>query len=307
MIILVAVCGMVAVVVNLGPPAWMRELLEQGPGKAAPTEESAEGSRTVQKGVAPEGTRLVWKDDFSGPSGSAPDAGRWKIETGTPGTGEVEYNTRKNVILNGKGQLVITARRQHFRGAEYTSARITSEGRFETTYGRIAARIKTPNGQGLWPAFWLLGTNFRDRPWPDCGEIDIMERRGDRPDHYQATVQGPGYSGVGITEHYSLGPGGDFSDGFHVFSLDWTPDKLIFMIDGYVVTTVERATLPGEWVFGNPFFIVLNLAVGGPYPGDPDASTPFPAKMVVDYVRAYSFPETKITKLSPEGAPALRR
>lgn len=289
-IVLVAVCGMVAVVVNLGTPAWLHDLVEGNPEAAPPPGERVEGPGTVRKGEMPPGMRLVWNDEFSGRAGTAPAADHWKIEKGTPGTGEVQYNTRRNVELDGKGHLVITARRQQFRGAGHTSARITTEGRFEPTYGRITARIKTPNGQGLWPAFWLLGTDFRERPWPDCGEIDIMERRGDRPDRYQATVQGPGYSGVGITKHYSLGPGGDFSAAFHVFTLDWTPDELVLMIDGHVVNTVERAALPGKWVFDGPFFIVLNLAVGGAYAGAPDEGTRFPARMVVDYVRAYSFP-----------------
>jgi beta-glucanase (GH16 family) len=258
-------------------------------------EKAAEGPRRERD--EPPGMRLVWHDEFDGPAGAAPSADRWKIETGTPGTGEIEYNLRENVALDGQGNLVITARRQKFRDADYTSARITTEGLFETTYGRITARMKTPNGHGLWPAFWLLGADFHERPWPECGEIDIMERRGHFPDRYHVTVQGPGYSGVGISKQYSLGPEGDFSAGFHVFTLDWVPGKLTFLLDGHPVQTIEHTSLPGRWVFDHPFFIILNLAVGGPFPGFPDASTPFPAQMTVDYVRAYHFstPGTALT------------
>ncbi|MCD0452716.1 glycoside hydrolase family 16 protein [Actinocorallia sp. API 0066] len=286
MFVLVAVCFTVAVVINLGPPAWMRGLWEKE--AAAPVEHPVLGPEDVARADRPDGLRLVWREEFTGPRGAKPDPARWNIETTTPDTGEIERNSRRNVALDGKGRLVITARKT--AAGKHTSARITTEGKFEPTYGRITARIKTPNGRGLWPAFWLLGGDHRENPWPACGEIDIMERRGDLIDRYYATVQGPGYSGVGISRQYSPGPGTDFSARFHVFSLDWTPDALTFMIDGYVVHTVARATIPGEWVFDHPFFVVLNLAVGGPFPGDPDAETPFPARMVVDYVRAYALP-----------------
>jgi beta-glucanase (GH16 family) len=238
---------------------------------------------------APKGMRLIWHDEFVGAAGLAPAKARWKIETGTPGTGEIQYNTTKNIALDGKGHLVVRARKQRVGTAQYTSGRLTTEGRFETTYGRITARIKTPDGRGLMPAFWMLGNDFRQNPWPDSGEIDIMERRSDLKDRTYATVQGPGYSGVGISRQYSLGPTGNFADAFHVFTVDWTPNKITFTVDQHLIQTVKRSTVPGRWVFDHQFFIVLNLAVGNPFSGPPDAQTIFPAKMIVDYVRAYQY------------------
>ena len=297
MVLLVAVCGAVAVVVNLGPPEWLRKAMGRDePAVARPLDENTsvvEPKDLKRAEAPPQGMRLVWRDEFTGARGASPSASRWKIETTAPDTGELEKNTRKNVALDGKGRLLIVARKKG--DEEYTSARINTEGLLHMTYGRVTARIKTPIGRGLWPAFWLLGTDYRKNPWPDCGEIDIMERRGDLRDRSYATVQGPGYSGVGISKQYSLGEKKDFSAAFHVFTLDWTRDKLVFMVDGYVVQTVERTELPGKWVFSHPFFIVLNLAVGGPFPGSPDAATPFPARMLVDYVRVYSFPSSKIS------------
>ena len=287
MIILVLMCGTVAVVMNLGFPTWAQHPSTETVKQTEPDEQNQKTGLVVSKKIkAPKGMRLVWHDEFVGAAGLAPEATRWKIETGTPGTGEIEVNTPKNLALDGKGHLVITARK-HTAG--YTSGRVTTEGRFETTYGRITARIKTPDGRGLMPAFWMLGTDFRQHPWPASGEIDIMERRGDLKDRTYATVQGPGYSGVGISRQYSLGPGGNFAAAFHVFTVDWTPSKITFTVDQHLIQTVKRSTVPGRWVFDHPFFIVLDLAVGNPFSGAPDATTVFPAKMTVDYVRAYRF------------------
>ena len=283
MIIMVLACGTVAVLMNTGN-------LFSTSARDKPSPVGAPASQTVAgpTGNLPAGSmRLIWHDEFNGTAGTPPDGSHWKIETGALGNGRLDYLTRRNVALDGKGDLVITARRQRAGGLGYTSARITTEGRFEPTYGRVTARIKTPDGRGLWPAFWMLGTNFRRLPWPNCGEIDIMERRGQLRDRMDATLQGPGYSGVGLTRHYSLGPGGDFAAAFHIFTLDWTHHKIVLAVDGHVVHTARRATIPGRWVFNHPFFIVLNLAVGGRYAGAPDAHTRFPAQMSVDYVRAY--------------------
>ncbi|GAB2835078.1 glycoside hydrolase family 16 protein [Actinocorallia aurea] len=289
MVVLVAVCFAIAVIVNLGPPQWLRNVWEDPAPAAEPTKVPLLGPGDLTAADAPEGMTLAWREEFTGKRGAKPDPSRWNIETRTPGTGELERNTPKNVALDGKGRLVITAR----SGAKgYTSARITTEGKYAPTYGRFVARIKSPDGQGLWPAFWLLGADHVKNPWPESGEIDIMERRGDQTDRYYATVQGPGYSGVGISRQYAPGRDVAFSNRFHVFALDWTPDSLTFMIDGKVVQTVKKAEVPGKWVFDHPFFLVLNLAVGGPFPGEPTADTPFPAKMVVDYVRVFSFNKT---------------
>ncbi len=234
--------------------------------------------------------RLVWRDEFTGRAGAKPAGSRWIIETGTPGTGELEYNTRDNVGLDGNGHLVITAKRQALHGKKYTSARITTEGKFTTKHGRITARIKSPDGRGLWPAFWLLGANYLSTPWPACGEIDIMERRGDLKRRTYATLQGPGYSGVGISKQYKLKPGKkSFSQAFHTFTIDWTAQSIIWSVDGIRVHTVKRTAVPGKWVFDHPFLLVLNLAVGGPFPGNPTSKTRLPAKMMVDYVRVYRY------------------
>ncbi|ROO86415.1 glycosyl hydrolase family 16 [Actinocorallia herbida] len=236
------------------------------------------------------GVRLVWSDEFTGKAGAKPAASRWIIETGTPDTGELEYNSRDNVGLDGKGNLVITARKKASHGKKYTSARITTEGKFSTTHGRITARVKSPDGKGLWPAFWMLGADYLSNPWPDCGEIDIMERRGDHKRRAHATIHGPGYSGVGLTKQYKLQPDKkSFSKAFHTFTIDWTAQSIVWKVDGVRVHTVKRSAVPGEWVFDDPFFLVLNLAVGGPFPGSPNTKTPFPAKMLVDYVRVYQF------------------
>jgi beta-glucanase (GH16 family) len=247
------------------------------------------GQAASKKTKPPKGMKLVWHDEFVGAAGLAPSAARWKIESGTPGTGEKEYNTPKNVGLDGQGHLVIAARRQHVGAAEYTSGRINTEGRFQTTYGRITARIKSPDGRGLIPAFWMLGSDYVQHPWPASGEIDIMERRGDLHNRSYATLQGPGYAGVGISRQYVLPNGGDFGAAFHLFTVDWTPSKITLMVDNHTVQSVKRSTIPGRWVFNHPFFIVLDLAVGSPFAGAPDAQTIFPAKMIVDYVRAYRF------------------
>ncbi|ROO89622.1 glycosyl hydrolase family 16 [Actinocorallia herbida] len=287
MVVLVLVCFAVALVVNLGPPQWLRDVWEDPAPVAAPeTAGPVLGPGDLVDAETPEGMHLTWREEFTGRRGAKPDPARWNIETTTPDTGELERNTRKNVALDGKGRLVITAR----SGAQgYTSARITTEGKFAPTYGRVTVRMKSPDGKGLWPAFWLLGADHMTNPWPASGEIDVMERRGDLTDRYYSTVQGPGYSGVGISKQYAPGRKVAFSSRFHVFGVDWTPTALTFMIDGKAVHTVDKASVPGEWVFDHPFFLVLNLAVGGPFPGEPTEATPFPAKMVVDYIRAYSF------------------
>ncbi len=282
MIVMVLACGTVAVLMNTG------KLFSPAATQRKDTAATPSPSDTEQAGAGKK-LRLVWHDEFGGAAGAAPDPQRWKIETGRVGQGRLDAATAKNVALDGKGHLVITARRQKVGTAGYSSARITTEGRFEPTYGRVTARIKTPDGRGLWPAFWMLGTNHRQVPWPATGEIDIMERRGHLINRSDATLQGPGYSGVGLTRAYYLGPNGDFGAAFHVFSVDWTADRITFRVDGHVVQTAERGSLPGKWVFDHPFFIIVNLAVGGGYPGSPDGTTRFPARMVVDYVRAYQF------------------
>jgi beta-glucanase (GH16 family) len=237
---------------------------------------------------------LVWSDEFTQPDGSAPDPAKWVAETGAGGWGnnELEYYTpHVNNVRIENGQLVIEARRTNHLGSGYTSARLKTQGKVAWTYGRIEARIKIPRGRGIWPAFWLLGTNLPSVGWPECGEIDIMENIGREPTLVHGTVHGPGYSGgAGIGGPYSLPDGGLFADDFHVYAVEWTTNQIKWFVDARPYFTLTPASLPAgkAWVFSQPQFLLLNLAVGGNWPGHPDATTTFPQRMTVDYVRVYA-------------------
>lgn len=232
----------------------------------------------------------VWEDNFEGPAGQAPDSAKWDHDIGTDwGNAQLEYDTDRpeNASLDGEGHLVITARKESYRGQPYTSARIVSRGLFERTYGRYEARIQLPYGQGLWPAFWLLGANIDAVDWPECGEIDIMEYRGQQPSTLHGTLHGPGYSAAGgITKRFDLS-NDRFDTGFHTFAVEWGPDEIRWYVDDTKYHTVTREETPGEWVFDHPFYIILNVAVGGGWVGAPNASTTFPQRMLVDYVRVF--------------------
>ena len=241
---------------------------------------------------------LSWSDEFDGPDGSAPDPKKWTAETGGGGWGnnELEYYTaRRTNARVEKGNLVIEARQEKFTGPdgatrEYTSARLKTEKLFSQKYGKFEARIRIPKGQGIWPAFWMLGDDIATAGWPACGEIDIMENVGFEPATVHGTIHGPGYSGgKALGAPYSL-PSGNIADDYHVFGVEWEPKEIRFYVDGKLYETRTPADLPaGErWVFDHPFFLILNVAVGGGWPGNPDASTKFPQQMMVDYVRAYS-------------------
>ena len=239
------------------------------------------------------GWRLVWQDEFDGAPGQAPNPGTWSADIGTGwGNQQLEYDTGRseNVALDGEGHLVITALRESYQGSAYTSARLLTQGKLELRYGRVEARIKLPAGRGIWPAFWMLGANFKEVGWPACGEIDIMELKGQDPLTVYGSVHGPGYSaGAALTRAYRLaGPAG-FNDDFHVFALEWDEGLVAMEVDGEVYQVVRRSDLPAgaPWVFDQPFFLLLNVAVGGNFVGAPDASTSFPQRMVVDYVRVY--------------------
>ena len=246
---------------------------------------------------------LVWSDEFNGPAGSTVDGTKWTFETGNGSNGwgnhELEFYTSstKNAAMDGNGNLVITAVKEtlapKFRcwygQCQYTSARIKTQAKFEQTYGRFEARIRVPYGQGMWPAFWMLGNNIKTAGWPTCGEIDIMENIGREPAIVHGTMHGPGYSGAnGIGAPYTLTTGA-FSDNFHVFAVEWEPNVIRWYVDGQLYQTRTPADLPAgtQWVFDHPFFLLLNEAVGGYWPGDPDATTVFPQKMTIDYVRVY--------------------
>jgi beta-glucanase (GH16 family) len=237
--------------------------------------------------------QLTWSDEFDGPAGQSPDAAKWTFDIGTGSNGwgnqELQYYTNRpeNASLDGQGNLVITARRETFSGSPFTSARLKTQGLFEQAYGRFEARLKTPYGPGLWPAFWLLGANITTVDWPQCGEIDIMELRGQEPNLINGSVHGPGYSGgAAITQGFGSTER-RFDDEFHLFAVEWGKDYIDFFVDNTLYQRLTPDELPGEWVYDHPFFIIMNVAVGGNYVGFPTSLTPFPQRMTVDYVRVY--------------------
>jgi len=245
----------------------------------------------------------VWRDEFDGPAGASFDRTKWTADSGGHGFGNQErqfYTTRaENVALDGDGHLVITARAETSSAYDcwygrcgYTSTRLKTKGLFSQTFGRFEARIRVPRGQGLWPAFWMLGTDIDSIGWPRSGEIDIMEHIGREPTIAYGTLHGPGYSGAaGISKGETL-PSGAYADDFHVFAVAWQANEIRWYVDGRLYHRVSPSDLPSgsKWVFDHPFFLLLNLAVGGAWPGDPNASTTFPQQLVVDYVRAYRDP-----------------
>ncbi|WP_394824625.1 ricin-type beta-trefoil lectin domain protein [Pendulispora albinea] len=238
----------------------------------------------------------TFTDDFNGPAGSAIDTSKWRYETGdNVNNHERQYYTSgtNNAAMDGQGHLVITARRENpgnyncwYGRCQYTSARLSTAATFTQAYGHFEARLKVPRGQGMWPAFWMLGNDIGTVGWPASGEIDIMENVGFEPGTVHGTLHGPGYSGAGgVGAGYTLPNGQAFADGFHTFAVDWAPGSVTFSVDGNAYATKTPADIGGNrWVFDHPFYIILNLAVGGYWPGDPDASTVFPQQLVVDYV-----------------------
>jgi beta-glucanase (GH16 family) len=242
---------------------------------------------------------LRWADEFDGEAGSVPDQLKWNYDVGGNGWGnnELETYTRRsdNAFLDGKGHLVIKLIKETLTGQdgirrEYTSARLLTKDKFTQRYGRIEARLKVPFGQGIWPAFWMLGANIGEVGWPACGEIDIMENIGREPAVIHGSLHGPGYSGGSpLTGIYTLPAGQKFADDFHIFAVEWEPAAIRFFVDGTLYQTKTPTDASGKrWVFDHPFFIILNVAVGGNFPGNPDDTTTFPQTMLVDYVRVYT-------------------
>ena len=248
--------------------------------------------------VARDGWTLTWSDEFNAPDGSAIDSSKWVQEVGGGGWGndELEYYTARpqNSFIQD-GNLVIKAVEEKYTGSDkvsrnYTSARLKTQGKFSQMYGRFEARIKIPRGQGIWPAFWMLGDDIDKVQWPTCGEIDIMENIGKEPNLVHGTIHGPGYSGSGgISAPLGTAVDQKFADDFHVYAVEWEPKEIRFYVDEFLYATRTPAHLPrgAKWVYDHPFFIILNVAVGGGWPGNPDATTVFPQTMLVDYVRAY--------------------
>jgi beta-glucanase (GH16 family) len=241
---------------------------------------------------------LVWSDEFNGTNGSPPDAAKWVFDLGGGGWGNNEletYTSRTENAYLQDGVLVMEARQEDFTGVDgiarhYTSARLKTLGHFAQTYGRFEARLKLPYGQGLWPAFWMMGTDVGEVGWPQCGEIDIMENIGREPSIVHATIHGPGYSdGGGLSSSYALPGGQRFADDFHVFAVEWEKSAIRFYVDDHLYATRTPGELPAgtTWIFDHPFFLIMNVAVGGSWPWNPDSSTVFPQTLLVDYVRVY--------------------
>jgi beta-glucanase (GH16 family) len=235
-------------------------------------------------------TELTLEEEFD--TDGAPNSAVWSYDIGTGqngwGNNELQYYTDrpKNVTVTN-GFLLITADREDFQGSRYTSARLLTKDKFEQKYGRFEARIRLPYGQGIWPAFWMLGANSDTVIWPECGEIDIMEYRGQDPTVTIGSVHGPGYSaGEAISKEYDL-VNDRFDTGFHIFGIEWGPDYINYYVDDVLYNQITPEDVPGEWVFDQPFYILMNVAVGGSFVGLPNDETPFPQTMVVDYVRVY--------------------
>jgi len=241
--------------------------------------------------AAPEsypGMNLVWKEDFNG---KTLNSAVWTNETGGGGWGNNElqnYTSNSNNTFLSGGYLIIEARKEASGGRNYSSARIISKDKKTFTYGRIDIRAKLPKGKGIWPALWMLGNNISAIGWPACGEIDIMELLGHEPQKVYGTIHwGPqGGSSIHIGGDFSLSSG-NFSDNFHVFSLKWEADQLIVLVDNVPFFTGKKAQVSGAYPFDKPFFFIMNVAVGGNWPGNPDETTVFPQRMIVDYIRVY--------------------
>jgi beta-glucanase (GH16 family) len=241
---------------------------------------------------------LVFSEGFDGPAGARPSARRWNYDLGGGGWGnnELEAYTRsaRNAALDGHGDLVITARVEPLLDAggrvwDYTSARVQTRGRFEFEHGLVQARVRVPAGAGLLPAFWLLGDDaYEPGGWPGSGEIDAMEIVGSRPETLVGSLHGP-WPADGSGLHASIRAQTPFSSGFHVYGVRWSRQRVAFLLDGVVYSTLTPADLPPAsiWPFERPNFLVLDVAVGGNWPGRPQPATRFPARMLVDWVRVW--------------------
>ena len=270
--------------------------------------------QSKQSTVTSDAWTLVWRDEFNGAAGARADSMAWSYDTadgcqmGICGWGNEEKqfytSAPENSALNGRGALAIVAHRAptglrcSYGPCRYTSARLTTKGKLHAQPGRVEARIKLPAGQGLWPAFWMLGSAYPGTPWPQSGEIDVMENHGSNPREISSAIHGPGYSGkTPFARGYAL-PAGSFADDFHRFAVEWDDAHVRFFVDDTLHYAMARADVErsGKWVFTQPFFIVLNLAVGGTFDGDPHSDAILPATMLVDYVRVYA----------PRGAAVVR-
>jgi beta-glucanase (GH16 family) len=242
------------------------------------------------------GWKLTWADEFNGPDGSAVDPTKWKHDVGGTGWGnnELEYYTdgTQNAVVKG-GYLVITATKDgasqykcSYGTCTYTSARLLTQGLFSQKYGRFEARAQMPTGKGLWPAIWMLGDNISTVSWPTCGEIDFMETIGTDISTNHGSLHMP--KSYGPSGTYKLPNGASYADAFHTFAIEWEPGTIRFYVDDMLYETQKSNVPSGDtWEFEHPFFLLINVAVGGQWPGSPDSTTTFPQTLKVDWVRAY--------------------
>jgi beta-glucanase (GH16 family) len=238
------------------------------------------------------GWNIAWHDEFDG---TELDLKNWTFDLGGGGWGNQEweaYTNRPENVRVEDGMLVIEAREEKatVSGRPYSSARLKTQGLHAWQYGRIEARLKLPYGHGIWPAFWMLGENIGSTGWPGCGEIDILEHVGKDPDHIYATVHAPGYSGGnGVGSTLSVN-GDSLANDFHVYAIEWEKNEIRWYFDDQQFFKLTPQDVPSDWIFDHPFFIILNLAVGGGFPGYPDTTTVFPQFLYADYVRVYQKP-----------------
>ena len=253
----------------------------------------AQAAFNTQTAAAAGTWNLVWADDFNGTNGSAADPAKWVADTGGKwGNGtELQYYTNRTANAQKQnGNLAIIAKKENYSGNAYTSARLKTQGKFSKTYGRFEARIKVPYGQGIWPAFWLLGDDIYTNGWPNCGEIDIMEHVN-KDTSVVSTIHMPGTtSDAKVGTAYTLPGNVSFANDYHVYAVEWEATQVRFYVDNTLFKTIDKTAMPAgsTWVFDKPFHIILNIAVGGSWPGSPNATTTFPQTMLVDYVRVYS-------------------
>jgi beta-glucanase (GH16 family) len=244
---------------------------------------------------------LSWSDEFNGEAGTKPDPTYWSYDLGGGGWGVGQLQTYTNNAANaetdGLGNLGISAI-EDSKG-NFTSARIKTQGKFQQAYGRFEIRAKVVTGNGMWPAFWMLGDDFNTAGWPQCGEIDIMEVRGSNPYNTGGSLHGPGYSGMHpLSKSFSLPEGGPLlSDDFHIYAIEWEVGVVRFYVDDTLFETRTPADIPidaggpSHWVYDHPFFILINVGIGGMPPWGPPTGTTFPQTMLVDYVRVYERPD----------------
>jgi len=264
-------------------------------GCAAPAQEAV-----VEAPAAPEENErweLVWSDEFDG---DAINAENWTYDLGAGGWGNNELQSYTDRAENARledGILVIEAREEDYRGSDYTSARVKTQFLQSWTYGRVEARLQLPTGQGVWSAFWMLGDDITSSGWPDSGEIDIMENIGD-PNTVYGTIHGPGYSGGdGVGSSYTSSALA-LDEDFHTYAIEWQPGEISWYVDDVLYNTISDADVSGAWVYDHNFFIILNLAIGGLWPGYPDETTVFPQQLLVDYVRVYRDTELAVEDLA---------